>query len=93
MSGWTIRALHHRSFRVSPNHGPRSDAEREGERHLHPLAPPARAGVRLQRSCKVQVGITRALNGKTAQAAKAVSMWVAREIPLSPLARLEARSE
>jgi hypothetical protein len=70
MSGWTIRALHHMSFRVSPNHGPRSDAEREGER-----------------------GIIRSLNRKEALAAKAVSMWVAREIPLSPLARLEARSE
>ena len=101
MSGWTIRALRHMSFRVSPNHGPRSDAEEEGERHLHPLAPPAtpsrcpagRAGVRLQRSCKVPVGITRSLNRKTALAAKAVSMWAAREIPLLPLARLEARSE
>ena len=34
-----------------------------GERHLHPLAPPARAGVRWQRSCQVQVGIPEARRG------------------------------
>jgi len=41
------------------------DAEEwsRGERHLHPLAPPARAGVRWQRSCQVQVGITEARRG------------------------------
>src|SRR3990172_5836286 len=45
---------------------PRAAASKEaeggsrGERHLHPLAPPARAGVRWQRSCQVQVGIPEA---------------------------------